>query len=357
MSKRRKSKKIKVGNIFIGGDAPISIQSMTNTPTSDVDKTISQIYELEEEGCDIVRVAVPDMKAAKSLKEIKENISIPLIADIHFDYRLALEAAKWVDKIRINPGNIEKQYIRLIVDTLKEYDIPVRIGVNSGSLEKDIEERLGRTPEAAVESALRNISFLEEQDFYNIIISLKFSDVDRTIRAYKLISNKIDYPLHLGVTEAGLPLRGIIKSSLALGELLKEGIGDTIRISLTAPPVEEIKVAKTLLNILGLRKGINIISCPTCGRIQIDLIKVVNELEKRIKEERLEKNLKRDINISVLGCVVNGIGEGKEADIGLAGGAGVGIIFKQGKIIKKVEEKDMIEELIKELKNLIKEVD
>ncbi|MBU5482780.1 flavodoxin-dependent (E)-4-hydroxy-3-methylbut-2-enyl-diphosphate synthase [Clostridium sp. MSJ-11] len=348
--KRKITKKIRIGNIYIGGDAPISIQSMTNTDTRDIKSTINQIKELEEAGCEIIRCAVPDMEACEALKDIIKNINIPLVSDIHFDYRLALKSIdNGISKLRINPGNIgDKQRIEMVVKKAKERNIPIRIGVNSGSLEKRLLVKYGKVcPEALVESALGHVKILEEFDFDNIALSIKSSNVIEMIESYRLISQKTNYPLHLGVTEAGTHWRGTIKSSVGIGTLLSEGIGDTIRVSLTGNPVEEIRVAKEILKSLGLLKGgIEFISCPTCGRTEIDIIKIANEVEKRIE------NLNKNIKIAVMGCVVNGPGEARDADIGIAGGNGEGLIFKKGEIIKKVKEDQLIYELIKEIEKM-----
>lgn len=344
---RRKTRQISAGDVKIGGNAPISVQSMTNTDTTDIDATVSQIKRLEEAGCEIIRVAVPDKAAAEALGKIKKQIKIPLIADIHFDYRLALKAIEHgVDGLRINPGNIgDKKKIGAVVYACKERRIPIRIGVNAGSLEKDLLKKYGHpTPDAMVESALRHIKILEELDFYNIKVSLKASSVVNTIEAYRLISKKVDCPLHIGISEAGPLFSGTIKSAVGLGILLSEGIGDTIRISLTADPVKEVEAAYEILKSLGLRKrGINIISCPTCGRLEIDVIRLASEVEQRLS------HIKKPLDVSVLGCVVNGIGEGKEADIGIAGGRGIGIVFKHGRIMKKVKEKDIADLLVSEV--------
>ena len=344
---RRKTRKLRVGKVFVGGDSEITIQSMTNTDTRDAEKTLKQIRMLYNAGCQIIRCAVPDIKAAESLKEITKNSPIPVVADIHFDYRLDLKAIEnGVDALRINPGNIgSEERVRLVAEAAKAKNIPIRIGVNSGSLEKDILERDGKvTAEGLVESALRHVRILEKLDFYDIVISIKSSDVKMMIEAYRLISEKCDYPLHLGVTESGTKERGTIKSSVGIGTLLAEGIGDTLRVSLTSDPIEEIKVAKEILRSLGLRKGgLEFVSCPTCGRTQIDLIGIANAVEKKLE------NINKDIKVAVMGCVVNGPGEAREADIGIAGGKGEGIIFKKGKVIKKVKEEELITELMKEI--------
>ncbi|MBU5455781.1 flavodoxin-dependent (E)-4-hydroxy-3-methylbut-2-enyl-diphosphate synthase [Caproiciproducens sp. MSJ-32] len=347
---RRKTRKIKVGNIYVGGDAKITIQSMTNTDTRDVEATLAQIRELSIAGCDIIRCAVPDMKAAEALEEICKQSPIPVVADIHFDYKLALKAIEnGVSALRINPGNIGSvEKTRAVVEAAKAKNIPIRIGVNAGSLEKSILARDGKpTAKGLVESALKHVKILEELDFQDIVISIKSSDVVMMIDAYRLIADKCDYPLHLGVTESGTPFRGTIKSSIGLGTLLAEGIGDTIRVSLTSDPIEEVKVAKEILKALKLKEtGLEFVSCPTCGRTQINLIEIAKEVEKRLE------NINKNIKVAVMGCAVNGPGEAREADIGIAGGNGEGLIFKKGKIIKKVKEEDLIEELMKEIENL-----
>lgn len=347
---RKLTRKVKVGNIEVGGDARVSIQSMTNTDTRDVEKTLEQINELYKEGCEIIRCAVPDMKAAEALGEITKKSPMPVVADIHFDYRLALKAIEnGVAALRINPGNIgSNERVRIVAEAAKLKNIPIRIGVNSGSLEKDILERDGKpTAKGLVESALRHVKILEELEFYDIVVSIKSSDVSMMIEAYRLMSESCNYPLHLGVTESGTVFKGTIKSSVGIGTLLAEGIGDTIRVSLTSNPLEEIKVARELLKALGLRKGgVEFVSCPTCGRTQIDLIGIAEAVEKRLD------GLDKDIKVAVMGCVVNGPGEAREADIGIAGGRGEGIIFKKGQIIKKVKEEELIEELIKEIASL-----
>lgn len=348
---RRKSRQIKVGNVVIGGDAPIVVQSMTNTDTRDIDATISQIKRLEEAGCEVVRVAVPDKEAAEALGSIKSSIDIPLIADIHFDYRLALQAMdKGIDGLRLNPGNIgERKRIEKVVRTAKERGIPIRIGVNAGSLEEDLLQKYGHpTPEAMVESAMRHIHILEELDFCDIKVSLKASNIVTTVDAYRMISTKIDYPLHVGISEAGPLLSGTVKSAIGIGLLLHEGIGDTVRVSLTADPVDEVKVAYEILRALNLRhRGVNIISCPTCGRMEIDLERIAAEVEKRLS------HITSPLNVSVLGCVVNGIGEGKEADVGIAGGRKGGLLFRDGKVVRKLKESELVDALIKEVEDLI----
>lgn len=339
-----------VGNIFIGGDAPISIQSMTNTPTADIRETIVQMKRLEDAGCDIVRSAVSSFEDAKALREIKKEIKMPIIADIQFDYKLAIESIRQgVDGMRINPGNIGSlDKVKEVVKACKSEGISIRIGVNSGSIKKEyLEHYNGVNENSMVESAMEQVRLLEELNFYDIKISLKASSVPLTIKSYKLISDRCNYPLHLGVTEAGTPWRGTIKSSVGIGTLLAMGIGDTIRVSLTGDPVEEVKVGKEILKSLNLRKeGIDLISCPTCSRTHIDLIALAEEVEKRLK------NYKKPLKIAIMGCAVNGPGEAKEADIGIAGGKGEGFIFKKGVIVNKVPEKDLLEELMKEIQKL-----
>lgn len=347
---RRVTRKVKVGNIYIGGNEKISVQSMCNTDTRDALKTVEQIKALTTAGCDIVRVAVPDMEACDALKVIVRESKIPVVADIHFDYRLALKAIEnGISKIRINPGNIgSKEKVALVTKACLEKGIPIRIGVNSGSLEKDIYEKYnGVTKEALVESALRHVEILDELNFKDIVISIKSSDVNKTIDSYRLLSTKTDIPLHIGVTEAGTSFRGTIKSAVGIGTLLSEGIGDTLRVSLTSDPVEEIKVGREILRSLGyLKDGIEFVSCPTCGRTQIDLINIAKEVE-----SKLEGN-KKEIKVAVMGCVVNGPGEAKDADIGIAGGNGVGMIFKKGVVVKTVDEKDLVAALLEEIESM-----
>lgn len=347
---RLDTRKVMVKDVPIGGKSEIVIQSMTNTDTRDVNKTIEQIKELYIAGCQIVRCAVLDMEAAEAIKEIVQLSPIPVVADIHFDYKLALKVIEnGISALRINPGNIgSKDKVLMVVKAAKEKNIPIRIGVNSGSLEKEILAKYGKpTAEALVESALKHVKILEELDFYDIVISIKSSDVQTMIEAYRLMSQKCDYPLHLGVTESGTTFKGTIKSSIGIGTLIAEGIGDTIRVSLTSNPVDEIKVAKEILKALGERKeGIEFVSCPTCGRTQIDLIGIANEVEKRLE------NINKNIKVAVMGCVVNGPGEAREADIGIAGGIGEGLIFKKGQIIKKVKENELVNELMKEIEKL-----
>ena len=350
---RRKSRQLKLGNMFIGGDAPISVQSMTNTKTENVEATVNQIKELTALGCDIIRCAVPDLRAALALSAIKAQIAIPLIADIHFDYKLALEAiAAGVDGLRLNPGNIGgKDEVLQVIKKASERNIPIRIGVNAGSLPKDILLKYGHpTPEALVEAAWRHIKILEEHDYRNIKISLKAHDVPLTIATYRLMAAQCEYPLHVGITEAGTVNSGIIKSAVGIGALLAEGIGDTIRVSLTGDPANEVRVAYQILKALGLREyGPTLISCPTCGRTQIKLEKLALEVEKRLE------NIKEPITVAVMGCVVNGPGEAREADIGIAGGISEGLIFKKGKIIKKVREEEIIEALFAEIDKILVE--
>ncbi|MEG0069237.1 flavodoxin-dependent (E)-4-hydroxy-3-methylbut-2-enyl-diphosphate synthase [Cetobacterium sp.] len=339
------SRVVKVGNLLIGGGNEIIIQSMTNTPTNDVEKTVEQIKRLQDEGCQLVRVTVNTEEAARKISEIKKKIDIPLVADIHFDYRLALLAIEnGIDKLRINPGNIgDDKKVEEVVLKAKEKGVPIRIGVNSGSIEKGILEKYGKpTSEGMVESALYHIRLLEKYDFKDIIVSLKSSNVKMMVEAYRKLAKLCDYPLHLGVTEAGTAFQGTVKSAIGIGSLLVDGIGDTIRVSLTEDPVEEIKVAKEILKVLGLKDfGVEIISCPTCGRTEIDLIGLAHEVEKEF--EKCDKKIK----IAVMGCVVNGPGEAKEADYGIAGGKGVGVLFKKGQIVKKVQENQILDELKK----------
>ena len=346
---RDHTKVIQIGDRVIGGGNPILIQSMTNTKTEDVEATVAQILRLEEAGCEIIRCTVPTMEAALALKEIKKQIHIPLVADIHFDYRMAIAAMEnGADKIRINPGNIgSTDRIKAVVDCAKERNIPIRIGVNSGSLEKELVEKYhGVTAEGIVESALDKVKIVEDLGYDNLVVSIKSSDVMMCAKAHELIAEKCKYPLHVGITESGTIFSGNIKSSVGLGIILSQGIGDTIRVSLTGDPVEEIKTAKLVLRTLGLRKGgIEVVSCPTCGRTQIDLIKLANEVE------TLVAGIPLDIKVAVMGCVVNGPGEAKEADIGIAGGKGEGLLINKGEIIKKVPEDQLLSTLKEELLN------
>lgn len=346
---RKLTKEVKIGDVTIGGKNPIAIQSMTNTKTQDVEATVAQILQLERAGCEIIRCTVPDMDAAKALAEIKKRISIPLVADIHFDYRLAIAAMEnGADKIRINPGNIgSPERVKAVVDVAKERGIPIRVGVNSGSLEKELVEKYhGVTAEGIVESALDKVKMIEDFGYDNLVISIKSSDVLMCVRAHELISEQTDYPLHVGITESGTVISGNIKSAIGLGLILNQGIGDTIRVSLTGDPVEEIKSAKLILRTLGLKKGgVEVVSCPTCGRTSIDLISLANQVETLVAEIPL------DIKVAVMGCVVNGPGEAKEADIGICGGKQEGLIIKHGEVIRKVPEAELLPALREELLN------
>ncbi len=347
---RDNTKVVKIGDKVIGGGNKILIQSMTNTKTEDVEATVKQIKELTVAGCDIIRCAVPNMEAAKAIAEIKKQISIPLVADIHFDYKLAIAAMEnGADKIRINPGNIgSTERVKAVVDVAKERNIPIRVGVNSGSLEKEIIEKYGHvTAEGIVESALNKVKMIEDMGYDNLVISIKSSDVLMSVKAHELIAQKTNYPLHVGITESGTLYSGNIKSSIGLGIILNEGIGDTIRVSLTGNPVEEIRTANLILKTLGLRKGgISVVSCPTCGRTQIDLISLANQVEKIVEKYNA------DIKVAVMGCAVNGPGEAREADLGIAGGNGEGLIIKKGEIVRKVKESELLDEFEKELKEL-----
>jgi len=340
---RKKTKSIRLGNLMIGGDNPIPVQSMTNTPTQDIPATVRQIRELISAGCEIIRVAVPDRDSVMALKEIKKSCPVPLIADIHFDHKLALAAMdNGIDGLRLNPGNIgSEQNVRLVAEKAKGMGIPIRIGVNSGSLAKEQLERYGVTAQGLVESALEHVAILERLGFFEIKVSVKAASVLMTIEAYRLLSEKISYPLHLGVTEAGTELTGTAKSAAALGILLSEGIGDTIRVSLTADPVKEVLVGNEILKSLGLKKGLSIVSCPTCGRTEIDLISLTRRVEKILK-----KYQDREMTVAVMGCIVNGPGEAREADFGIAGGKKEGLLFRKGEIIKKVSEEQLSEELL-----------
>lgn len=355
MNSRKQTKEIHIGNQVIGGGNPILIQSMCNTKTEDVEATVAQILELEQAGCDIVRVAVPTMEAAAALKPIKRRIHIPLVADIHFDYRLAIAAIECgADKIRINPGNIgSEERVQAVVDKAKEYGIPIRVGVNSGSLEKPLIEKYGGvTAEGIVESALDKVTMIERMGYDNLVISIKSSDVMMCVAAHELISKKTRYPLHVGITESGTVASGNIKSAIGLGIILNQGIGDTIRVSLTGAPVEEIKSAKLILRTLGLRKGgIEVVSCPTCGRTRIDLIGLANQVETMVTEF---DNL--NIKVAVMGCVVNGPGEAREADLGIAGGIGEGLLIRKGEVIRKVPEAELLSALREELTALSRSV-
>ena len=352
MTQREQTKVVQIGDRKIGGGNPIAIQSMTNTKTEDIDATVKQILALEKAGCDIIRCAVPTMEAAKALAKIKQQIHIPLVADIHFDYRLAIAAMEnGADKIRINPGNIgSKERVQAVVDTAKERNIPIRVGVNSGSLEKEIVEKYGQvTAEGLVESALDKVAMIEEMGYDNLVISIKSSDVLMCIKAHELIAKQTNYPLHVGVTESGSLIAGNIKSAIGLGNILYQGIGDTIRVSLTGDPTEEIRTAKLILKTLGLRKGgVTVVSCPTCGRTQIDLIGLAGKVEKMVSD------LDLDIKVAVMGCVVNGPGEAKEADLGIAGGKGEGLLIKKGEVIAKVPEDQLLDALKTELDKIAK---
>lgn len=344
---RRKTKKIKVGNTFIGGDSPITVQSMLNKPAHDIEASVKQAVELEKAGCQIIRGAIPDMEAVKLIPALKQAVSVPIVADIHFDYRLAIEAvAAGVDKVRINPGNIgSDDRVKAVVKACREKNVPIRIGVNSGSVEKEILAKYGApTPEAMVESAMYHASLLERFDFDDIVISIKSSNVENMIRSYETAAEKCSYPLHLGVTEAGTERMGLIKSGAGIGSLLMHGIGDTIRVSLTADPVREVYAGLDILKALGIRTdGVQIVSCPTCGRTKIDLIRVANEVEEALKDCR------KPLKVAVMGCVVNGPGEAKEADIGIAGGDGCAVLIKKGKIIRKINEENIVSELLAEI--------
>lgn len=340
-------KQVKVGNFVLGGGNPVRVQSMLNTPADDIEASVLQAKELEKAGCEIIRATVPTKEAVRTIAALKENINVPIVADIHFDYRMALEALyAGVDKIRINPGNIgSDERVKAVADECARRGVPIRIGVNSGSVEKEILEKYGSPcPEALVESALYHVSLLEKFDFNDIVISIKSSDVLTTCKAYRLMAQKTDYPLHLGVTEAGTERMGLIKSSAGIGSLLLDGIGDTIRVSLTAPPVNEVYAGFDILKATGVRKkGVNLVSCPTCGRTKIDLIGLANRVENALR------NVDKDITVAVMGCIVNGPGEAKEADIGIAGGNGEGLIFRKGEILRKVPEDKLFDELIKEI--------
>lgn len=347
---RRKTKKVKVGNIYIGGDAPVSVQSMLNKPAHDFEASVAQAVELEKAGCQVIRGAIPDMDAVGLIPALKEAVKAPIVADIHFDYRLAIEAvAAGVDKVRINPGNIgSDDRVKAVVDACKAKNVPIRIGVNSGSVEKEILAKYGApTPEAMAESAMYHASLLEKFDFDDIVISIKSSNVENMIKAYETVAERCSYPLHLGVTEAGTARMGLIKSSAGIGSLLMHGIGDTIRVSLTDDPVNEVYAGHDILKALGLKSdSVQIVSCPTCGRTKIDLISVANEVENALH------NCTKQIKVAVMGCVVNGPGEAREADIGIAGGDGCAMLFKKGEILRKIDEKDIVKELLAEIEKL-----
>ena len=345
---RRKTRPVKIGDVTIGGGAPIVVQSMTKTHTRDIEGTVDQIKRLESAGCEVVRLAVPDRESVEALGKIKKKVAIPLVADIHFDHKLALASLdKGVDALRINPGNIgPKERVREVVQAAKDHAVPIRIGVNSGSLEKNLLRKYGKaTAEAMVESALSHVRILEDMDFQDIKVSLKAPDVFRTVKAYQLLAEEVDYPFHAGITESGSLVPGSIRSSVGLALLLSQGLVDTIRVSLTAPPEEEVRVAFLILSSLGLRiYGPHIISCPVCGRCEVDLMNIAQEIEKRLS------TVKSDIHLAVMGCMVNGPGEAKEADIGLACGQGKGVLFKEGKVYRQLEEKEIIPEFVKEVK-------
>lgn len=353
---RRKSMEVRVGEVSIGADNPISIQSMTNTDTRDTEKTLNQISRLSQAGCQIVRVAVPDQEAASALKTICEHSSLPVIADIHFDYKLALRAVEnGIHGLRINPGNIgEKWKIKEVIKAVKERNLPIRIGVNAGSLEKELLETYGGpTAEGLVESALRNVRILEEEGYNNMKVSLKASNVPLMLKAYRQIADIVPYPLHLGVTEAGTIRSGVVKSAIGIGTLLAEGIGDTIRVSLTGDPVAEIPVAKEILQVLGLRdKGAELISCPTCGRTQVDIVKIAEKVEEKLNEL---PPLTKKLSVAVMGCVVNGPGEAREADIGIAGGKGAGLLFQKGEIIARLSEEDLLPMLFAKIDEFVQD--
>lgn len=347
---RKQKRIVNIGGVKIGGDNPVAIQSMCNTDTRDVKATVNQIHELENAGCEIIRVAVPDIVAAKAVADIKKQIHIPLVVDIHFDYRLALECMKnGADKVRINPGNIgDRDRVKQVVEMAKEREIPIRIGVNGGSLERELLQKYGGvTADALVESAMGHVAILDELNFNNVVVSIKISDVPKMLCAYRKFNEISDIPLHIGVTESGTLKGGTVKSAVGIGALLAEGIGDTMRVSLTANPVEEIYAAYDIQKVLGMRKtGAEIVSCPTCGRTQLDLISIANEVEKRAA------NIDKPIKIAVMGCAVNGPGEAREADIGIVGGKSEGLIFKKGEIIKKVPQDSLVDELMKEIETL-----
>ncbi len=347
---RKKNRIVDIGGVKIGGEYPVAIQSMCNTDTRNVKETVNQILSLENAGCEIIRVAIPDMEAAEAISDIKKQIHIPLVADIHFDYRLALEVIRrGVDKVRINPGNIgSRERVKAVADAARERNIPIRVGVNGGSLERELLQKYGApTADALVESAIENIRILNELNFYDTVVSIKVSDVPTMLSAYRKFNEISDIPLHIGVTEAGTLMQGTIKSAVGIGTLLAEGIGDTMRVSLTDEPTEEISAAYNIQKVLGLRNaGATLVSCPTCGRTRINLIQIAKEVERRIAD------IKKPIKVAVMGCAVNGPGEAREADIGIAGGDGVGIIFSHGKILRKVGENEIVDELMKEIGRL-----
>ena len=349
MSDRRNTKQIKVGNIYIGSDYPITVQSMLNVSSNDIEKSVAQSARLEKAGCEIIRIAIPDEDALNLIEKIKEKISVPLVADIHFDYKLALKSVeRGIDKIRINPGNIgSDENVRKVAEACRKKSVPIRVGVNSGSLEKNILQKYGAvTPEAMVESAMYHISLLNKFDFDDIVVSIKSSDTKKMIKAYRLMAQRCNYPLHLGVTEAGTYKQSLIKSCVGIGSLLADGIGDTIRISMTDDPVKEVESAVDLLKALSLRKSPTFVSCPTCGRTKIDLISLAKQVEERLK------NCTKPIKVAVMGCIVNGPGEAKDADIGIAGGDKCAILFKKGEIIRKISEANIVSELMKEIEEM-----
>jgi len=352
---RRKTKRIMIGNVPIGGGAPVVVQSMTKTLTHQVDRTVAQVERLERAGCEIVRLAVPDERSAKALKAIRKRVAIPLIADVHFDHRLALAALRaGVDGLRLNPGTIgSKEKVREVARAARQQGVPIRIGVNSGSLEKDLLAKHGEaSPKAMVESALRHIRLLEDLGFELIKVSLKASDVGRTVAAYRLLAGKVDYPFHAGITEAGSLFSGTVKSAVGLGLLLSEGLADTIRVSLTAPPEEEVRVAYHILGSLGLRsRGINFVSCPTCGRAEVDVMEIVPEIEKRLSAVRVP------LKVALMGCMVNGPGEAREADIGVACGRDAGILFKKGRVVRRIEERRIVPEIVREVKKMARDLE
>lgn len=347
---RRKTRQVRAGSVGIGSESPITVQSMLNAPASDAQANIRQALELERAGCEIVRMSVPDREAVRAFARVKEAISIPLVADIHFDYRMAIESVHaGADKIRINPGNIgDDSRVKKVVEACRQAGVPIRIGVNSGSVEKEILEKYGApVPQALVDSALHHASLLEKFDFYDIVLSIKSSDVSNMVQAYRLAAQQCEYPLHLGVTEAGTERMGMIKSAAGIGALLLDGIGDTIRVSLTADPVREVRAGHDILRALGLRSDHpQLVSCPTCGRTKIDLIAIADEVEKRLA------NCRKPIKVAVMGCIVNGPGEAREADIGIAGGDGCGLIFKKGEVLRKVPEDQLVDELLKEIEKM-----
>ena len=346
---RKPTRQVMAGNVAIGGGAPVTIQSMLNVPAHDIEGSVRQAIALEQAGCQIIRAAVPDKEAVALIPALKKAVDVPIVADIHFDYRLALAAVEaGVDKVRINPGNIgSDDRVEAVAKACQSHGVPIRIGVNSGSVEKEILAKYGSpTAEALCESVLYHVSLLEKFDFHDIVISIKSSDVDTMIRAYELVSSRCDYPLHLGVTEAGTARMGLVKSAIGIGSLLQRGIGDTIRVSLTADPVEEVRAAKDILSALGMTRGPRLVCCPTCGRTQIDLIGIAKEVEARLQ------SVDKDITVAVMGCVVNGPGEAREADIGLAGGIGEGLIFKKGQILRKVKENELVDALMAEIEAL-----